>query len=648
MKTKLLYLTLFIFLNASVPNDALAQTEVMQPGAFIVNTGITPQTFNNGLKPYGLIYDLIKNHQVPIKWSIEPTKVKDGVDFIYNSVNYRGGPFIVPAEYITSTVAARISYWQGQGVAGVYTTASITVPVHSTITNFPVIMIDSISNLQSIIINYYTIAGIDSTGYFIGAPAGLNQCFDIWTNPHGDPNWTTHGPLYNFVTQIKGWIWGQCHAVSMLEDVVNPSPPFEQLNFLSQNGLKCWQSGACGVSEFHALSAVSPFTNYYPADPEMQYMLNLNLATQAGSERWYHPLSTGGWRAQTKVGVSTGTGISPNQGVLAVYGYAYGDSTNGRVMYVAGHDLTSGGGGTAIQHKVSAIRTYFNFMLLAGKARQLNATASLPPDTLASADTYPVSATVTTGTPPYTFEWTHQHGGSYFDNPGDSSTVYHAPTSTVDTFDIVRIKVTDLCGRVNFVSKRIHITGAPLPVTLVSFSASAVEQGVELNWSTVSEINNDYFTLERSPQSINFQPVVTVNGAGNSNSLINYSWTDTKPVNGLGYYRLIQTDYDGALTIFGPISIRTGETSCPLSLINIYFNPFTNELSITWHSENKSLTLIEIVDVTGKHVWSEILKSVQGTNHYKLKVKNPLPDGFYFVSLLQSETKVVMKMIVKK
>ncbi|MBK5284777.1 MAG: hypothetical protein JJE25_05200, partial [Bacteroidia bacterium] len=309
MKTHLYVpLLLFVFLNTGIEKKSFATgpSETMLSGSFIVNTGITPQTFNNGLKPFGLIYDLLKHYQVPIKWSIEPTKVRDGIDFTYNSVNYKGGPFVIPSEYITSAVASRISYWQSQGVVGVYTAVPITIPVYSTITNFPVIMIDTLSNLQSIIVNYYTLAGIDSTGYFLGAPAGLNECFDIWTNPHGDPTWATHGPLYNFVTQIKGWVWGQCHAVSMLEDVVNPAPPYEQLNFLSQNGLKCWQSGGCGGvgTELHTLSAVSPFTYYNPTDPEMQFMLDLHLATQAGSERWYQPLSTGGWRATTKVGVS--------------------------------------------------------------------------------------------------------------------------------------------------------------------------------------------------------------------------------------------------------------------------------------------------------------------------------------------------------
>src|SRR5437588_168520 len=97
----------FLF-NFSVPKEARAGTETLPSGSFIVNMGVTPQTYNNGLKPYGLVYDLITNYSVPVKWIIETTKVKDGTDFTYNAVAYKGGPFIISADYISSAVTSRI------------------------------------------------------------------------------------------------------------------------------------------------------------------------------------------------------------------------------------------------------------------------------------------------------------------------------------------------------------------------------------------------------------------------------------------------------------------------------------------------------------------------------------------------------------
>ena len=66
-----------------------AANETLTTGAFIINMGVVPQTIANGLKPYSLLYDLVKNYGVPIKWVINPTKLKDGIDFTHNAVDYK-------------------------------------------------------------------------------------------------------------------------------------------------------------------------------------------------------------------------------------------------------------------------------------------------------------------------------------------------------------------------------------------------------------------------------------------------------------------------------------------------------------------------------------------------------------------------------
>ena len=646
----LFFSLVFVYLNLGNEKKAYASgpSETMLSGSFIVNMGVVPQTNNNGLRPYGLIYDLIKNYRVPIKWSIEPTKARNGVDFVYNSVNYSGGTFVIPAEYITTAVAARITYWQTQGVQGVYTTSPVTIPVYATITNFPVIMIDNVAGLQAIIVNYYTLASIPSSAYTIGAPSGLNQCFDIWTNPHGDPTWTTHGYLYNFVVNNRGWIWSQCHCVSELESVTNANPPNEKLNFLSQSGLQCWQSGGCsGAPEFHATAQTSPFTYYYPADPEMQSMNNMHLSMNAGSERWFRPFSTGGWLSTTKVGVSTATGIAPTQGVLVVYGHAYGDTSYGRVMYCAGHDLTSGGGAAA-QDRVSAVRTYFNFMLLAGKDRELRLTTTMPPDTLVAGSSTPVSVTVTTGTAPFAYLWTSDRGGTFSDAAA-ASTTYYAPGSPTDTFDVVRVVITDACNRTTFQSKRISVSGsASLPVSIISFSGVAVPQGIQLNWNTSSESNNDYFTLERSADGTHYEAVDNIDGSGNTSHTVQYNYVDESPVNGVNYYRLSQIDFDGSQKTFEPISVKLGDDASTLSFVNLYPNPFNGDFILTYHSNEKATTLLEILSSEGKRVYSETLKSSTGVNVYDFNSKIQLPQGIYFVTLSQGKTRTEAIRIVKK
>jgi len=190
--------------------------------------------------------------------------------------------------------------------------------------------------------------------------------------------------------------------------------------------------------------------------------------------------------------------------------------------------------------------------------------------------------------------------------------------------------------------------GSPLPVELILFDAYSSGNTNILNWATGSEFNSSYFSLQRSSSITNFETIAMVNGAGNSSVIRNYSWTDNHPLNGVCYYRLVQTDYDGMQRIFSIVSARKDESSYPLYFVNTYPNPFSDEFSVTYHSDNKTATLMEIVDINGRHVYSEILNTVKGTNHFKFRDTDSLRDGFYFISLSQAGNKPVAKMIIKK
>ena len=95
-----------------------------------------------------------------------------------------------------------------------------------------------------------------------------------------------------------------------------------------------------------------------------------------------------------------------------------------------------------------------------------------------------------------------------------------------------------------------------LPITLLHFSANVEKGNVILDWATVYEENNDYFTLQRSVNGYDFDIVAKINGAGNSNKIVNYSYTDDTPYQGVSYYRLVQTDYDGTSTTFDVLSVN--------------------------------------------------------------------------------------------
>ena len=101
-----------------------------------------------------------------------------------------------------------------------------------------------------------------------------------------------------------------------------------------------------------------------------------------------------------------------------------------------------------------------------------------------------------------------------------------------------------------------HGHGPCLPITLTSFTAKAIHNAVKITWTTSSETNNDYFTLYRSPNGFEYLELVgTISGSGNSTMVNNYSYTDEYPSNGLNYYVLTQTDYNGERVQYDPIAV---------------------------------------------------------------------------------------------
>lgn len=95
---------------------------------------------------------------------------------------------------------------------------------------------------------------------------------------------------------------------------------------------------------------------------------------------------------------------------------------------------------------------------------------------------------------------------------------------------------------------------AVLPITLDYFTAIPKNTSIELKWRTLSETNNDYFSIYRSPNGLEYWELVdNIQGVGNSSVPVNYIYMDTNPNNGLNYYVLMQTDYDGSREQFPPI-----------------------------------------------------------------------------------------------
>lgn len=177
---------------------------------------------------------------------------------------------------------------------------------------------------------------------------------------------------------------------------------------------------------------------------------------------------------------------------------------------------------------------------------------------------------------------------------------------------------------------------SPLPVQLISFSGNCNDQqGIELEWTTASEQNSDKFIVQRSRDMIQWDFISELAAAGNSNSSIQYFTTDTNPLAGIAYYRLLQLDFNGTEKIYGPISISCLEDKANNMLIfpNPSSGSFTVEISSMKELENAQLQLI---DLTGKLISRQQVHLVAGVNHVLFE-ESHLKVGTYFVKILNEE-----------
>ena len=167
-----------------------------------------------------------------------------------------------------------------------------------------------------------------------------------------------------------------------------------------------------------------------------------------------------------------------------------------------------------------------------------------------------------------------------------------------------------------------------LPVELISFAGQLKAEQVELTWQTEVELNNDFFTLERSRDGINFEVIGSIRGAGNSTTSQRYDYLDQTPYNGLNYYRLSQTDFDGTKAYAG--KIITVQVKKEREIV-IYPNPVTAELHIDLGSSTSSNISYEVYDALGRIVRSNEVDT-RNTTVFDLDVKD-LETGLYLIKV---------------
>jgi hypothetical protein len=176
------------------------------------------------------------------------------------------------------------------------------------------------------------------------------------------------------------------------------------------------------------------------------------------------------------------------------------------------------------------------------------------------------------------------------------------------------------------------ISCVPLPVELLSFNAKYDPdvRSVNLDWSTQTERNNDYFAVERSVDGAVFEEIARVDGAKNSTQQRYYSSVDENPYPGeINYYRLRQVDFDGRFKYSNLMAVAI---SHPESQFIVYPNPTTDNADIMFQTAYEADYHIKIYDYTAKMVVSYHFKSVKGKNKIPLDLLG-FHKGVYFITL---------------
>ncbi len=177
-----------------------------------------------------------------------------------------------------------------------------------------------------------------------------------------------------------------------------------------------------------------------------------------------------------------------------------------------------------------------------------------------------------------------------------------------------------------------------LPIELLSFEANQKNDNeVELFWETASESQNDYFTIERSLDGVDWSEVARLNGAGNSNQYLSYTLTDTNVPNTFVYYRLKQTDFNGEFSLSDIEQVDLSRTAT--LALHAYPNPVINVLTVT--GKEKELKELAVYNQIGQNITALINISVLNKEIYLLNFSE-LNSGYYFLKT-KSNTKKVLK-----
>ncbi|MEL7249606.1 MAG: T9SS type A sorting domain-containing protein [Bacteroidota bacterium] len=182
---------------------------------------------------------------------------------------------------------------------------------------------------------------------------------------------------------------------------------------------------------------------------------------------------------------------------------------------------------------------------------------------------------------------------------------------------------------------------AALPIQLLNFEAQAQDNYTTLlNWQTASEYNNEYFTVERSVDGRTFLPLEKVPGAGFSNAELSYQTIDPNPYIGINYYRLKQTDFDGAFSYSEIQSVQFAEDAW--TKVTVYPNPSPGLATLSLNTDFK-LGTMQILNTDQQLLFTQEL--TPDNRQVPLELTR-WPAGVYFISVQLDGERTTQRLVI--
>ncbi|MEL6696853.1 MAG: PQQ-dependent sugar dehydrogenase [Bacteroidota bacterium] len=185
--------------------------------------------------------------------------------------------------------------------------------------------------------------------------------------------------------------------------------------------------------------------------------------------------------------------------------------------------------------------------------------------------------------------------------------------------------------------------GTTFPVEFLSFDGRAEGSEVWLDWQTASEIQSDYFEVERAPESMNFEPIGRVAAKGTSQAVVGYQFIDPAPYVGKNYYRLRQVDLDGNYTTTQSVEVIFDQERW-----QVFPNPVRSSetLNLLVHSTEGGQIHIQMWGIKGEKVWDQKLDVQAGSERYRLSTEHISP-GTYLLAVVQGGKRSVKKIRIQ-